>query len=473
MFDPNSLRLTLLGTLALALVGCAGPVLESPVPIGTVQTPQTDRAPASSVPSGPPIQAQPNSPTPTAPTPPLASLPQAPAPTAPPADRQVVGEPIPAPVEASQGRFVPVAWSDLPGWSQDPVGEWWPVFLRNCQGIAGRSNDRLPPSAPRTANQQVWAEVCAAAQTAQAQADPRRFVETRLRPWAVVAQADSTRPQTAMVTGYYEPLIRASRTAQGPFQWPLFGVPDDLLTIELGDLYPELRGQRVRGRLDGRRIVPYDTRAQIMSGQRSTPPVIVYTDDPVAGFFLQIQGSGRAELVAGPGQGQTIRLAYADHNGHPFVSIGRWLIERGELTLAQASMQGISDWVRRNPQRQDELFNVNPAMVFFREESVNPGEGPRGSMGVPLVAGRSIAVDPEVVAMGTPVFLETTRPLSSTPLRQLVFAQDTGGAIRGVGRTDFFWGFGAAAGEQAGRMRQAGRQWILWPVGHTPRRPRE
>lgn len=472
MFDPNTLRLTLFATIAAALAGCAGPVLEDSRPELIAQTPQTVIAApgATSTPtSGQPTPSEHSQTTPER----LASLPQVPTPPGPGVARPPTAEPIPAPVEASQAQFVPVNWSDLPGWTQDPVGEWWPVFLRNCQAIAARPNGRLPPSAPRTANPSLWTDICTAAQTAQAQADPRGFIQTRLQPWAVATQASVSRPQTAMVTGYYEPLIRASRIAVGPFQWPLFGVPGDLLTIELGDLYPELRGQRVRGRLDGRRIVPYDTREQIMSRGPERPPVIVYTDDPVAGFFLQIQGSGRAELVEGPGKGQTIRLAYADHNGHPFVSIGRWLIQQGELTLAQASMQGISDWIRRNPHRQDELFNVNPAMVFFREEAVTPGEGPRGSMGVPLVASRSIAVDPDVVAMGTPVFLETTRPLSETPLRRLVFAQDTGGAIRGVGRTDFFWGFGAAAGEQAGRMRQAGRQWILWPVGHTPRRPRD
>jgi membrane-bound lytic murein transglycosylase A len=377
---------------------------------------------------------------------------------------------VPAAAPAADARFHAARWQDLPGWGRDPARAWWPVFLRNCQAIAARPNPGLPPSAPRTVNEAVWRPVCEAARSTKAAANPQAFIEQHLRPWAVGTASSNGTAVSAMTTGYYEPLVNASRERRGRFQWPLYGVPDDLITVELGELYPELRGKRVRGRLEGRRLVPYDTRAEIESGQRSRPPVIVYTDDPIAAFFLQVQGSGRARLVEGPDAGRTIRLAYADHNGHPYVSIGRWLIERGELRLDQASMQGITAWTQRNPQRLQELLNVNPAMVFFREEALQGDEGPRGSMGVPLTAGRSIAVDPEVIGMGSPIWLATTRPLSNTPLQLLVFAQDTGTAIRGTGRTDYFWGFGAEAGEEAGRMRQAGQQWLLWPAGQTPGR---
>jgi membrane-bound lytic murein transglycosylase A len=163
-----------------------------------------------------------------------------------------------------------------------------------------------------------------------------------------------------------------------------------------------------------------------------------------------------------------MRVGYADHNGHPYRSIGRWLIDLGELTLEQASMQGIKAWVKRNPERANELLNQNPAYVFFRElPAASADDGPTGSLGVPLTAGRSIAVDPRTIPLGAPVFLATTWPLSTRPLHRLMLAQDTGSAIRGAVRADFFWGFGSDAAEQAGRMKQSGSLWLLWPTGEA------
>jgi len=242
------------------------------------------------------------------------------------------------------------------------------------------------------------------------------------------------------------------------YQWPLYTVPADLLTIDLGRVYPELAGKRVRGKLEGKRVVPYDSRSAIEAGRR--PPAIVYVNDPVDNFFLQVQGSGRVQLP----DGKTIRVAYADHNGHPYVSIGKWLADKGEMPIAQTSMQSIRAWAKRNPGRTQEMLNANPAMVFFAEEPIiDPEIGPKGAYGIPLMAQRSIAVDTNFVPLGTPVFLSTTMPASNTALNRLVFAQDTGTAIRGAARTDFYWGFGAAAGELAGRMKQTGQMWVLWP----------
>jgi membrane-bound lytic murein transglycosylase A len=163
--------------------------------------------------------------------------------------------------------------------------------------------------------------------------------------------------------------------------------------------------------------------------------------------------------------GETVRVAYADQNGHPYRSIGRYLVERGELSLEQASMQGIKAWVAANPTRVQELLNANPSYVFFREEKlIDPSSGPRGALGVPLTPQRSIAIDPQFIPLGVPVFLSTTLPNSTATLRRLVLAQDTGGAIRGAVRADFFWGFGQEAGEAAGRMKQSGQMWVLLPV---------
>jgi membrane-bound lytic murein transglycosylase A len=167
-----------------------------------------------------------------------------------------------------------------------------------------------------------------------------------------------------------------------------------------------------------------------------------------------------------------MRVGYADQNGHPFRSVARVLIDRGEMTLGEASMQGIRDWGRRHPDRLPQLLDENPSYVFFREVTPSaPGtleariDGPIGSLGVPLLAGRTIAVDARALPLGAPVFLATTEPLSDAPLHRLVMAQDTGGAIRGAVRADFFWGFGDEAGSLAGRMRQSGRMWLLWPKG--------
>ena len=266
-----------------------------------------------------------------------------------------------------------------------------------------------------------------------------------------------------MMTGYYEPLLRASRVKRGAFQTPLYGAPDDLLTIDLGDLHPELKGQRVRGRLEGKRVVPYASREDIASGKaKFTGKPLFFVEDPIEAFFLEVQGSGRLALD----DGTAARVNYADQNGHPYRSIGRWLVEKGEMKLEQASMQSIKEWAQRNPLRLNELLNVNPSVVFYREIRITPenlNDGPLGALGVPLTEGRSLAVDRNSVPLGAPVFLSTTYPLSNHPLNRLMVAQDVGGAIRGGVRGDYYWGSGAAAGAQAGRMRQQGQMWVLLP----------
>ena len=279
-----------------------------------------------------------------------------------------------------------------------------------------------------------------------------------LQPWRLV-NADGS--SSGLVTGYYEPLIRGRLGRDGVARWPIHGVPDDLVAVELTGVYPELSKFRLRGRVADGVLEPYWTRAQIMAlGDAFAAPVLLWAEDPIELFFLQVQGSGRVELP----DGRRVRIGYANHNGHPYVSIGRWLIAQGEMTLAQASMDGIKAWARANPSRLDELLGVNPGYVFFRQLPAGDG-GPLGALGVGLTAGRSIAVDPRSVPLGAPVFLDTTEPASQRPLRRLVAAQDTGGAIKGGVRADFFWGFGAEAGAMAGRMRQQGRMWVLLPLG--------
>ena len=365
------------------------------------------------------------------------------------------------PPRALDGKFVPVGWGALPGWQADSLDQVWKAFINNCKGLMRPVSGSL--AMPARATPRAWQPVCAAAQQAgypeEAEGTQvRQFLEAHLQPWRLADAAGA--PAKNTVTGYYEPLIRASRTRGGPYQWPLYARPADLLAIDLGSVYPELAGKRIRGKLDGDRVVPYDTRAQIASSSDRQPPVIVWADDPVEAFFLQIQGSGRAQLE----EGSMIRLAYADHNGQPYASIGRWLADKGELALAQTSMQNIKAWATRNPGRVQEMLNANPAMVFFREERiVDPQLGPKGAYSIPLISQRAVAIDTRFVPLGAPVYLATQYPSTNQPLRRLMFAQDTGAAIKGAARTDYYWGFGDEAGAQAGRMKQPGEMWVLWP----------
>lgn len=354
----------------------------------------------------------------------------------------------PEPAPAPQLRFEPAQWNDLPGWALDDTRAAWPALLASC------GTSRLGAA---------WGAFCGVARAVGAEdhVAQRALIETRLAPWHIVTVTGRERQEQGLITGYYEPVLNGSRTRGGPFQTPLHAVPDDLVTVELGDLYPALRGERVRGRLQGRRVTPYPDRAQLAGAGLPAGRQIVWVDSAADAFFLEIQGSGRVRLP----DGSVIRLAFADVNGHPYRAIGRYLVERGEMTVEQATAPGIRQWLAAHPERQAEVFNSNPSVVFFREEPIgDPAAGPRGALGVPLTAGRSVAIDPRLLPLGAPMYLATTEPLSGTPLERLVLAQDTGGAIRGALRADLFWGLGGEAGEAAGRMRHDGSLWLLWPA---------
>jgi membrane-bound lytic murein transglycosylase A len=341
-------------------------------------------------------------------------------------------------------------WADLPGWADEDAATTFATLVASCATLG---------------KQQVWRETCASARALLAQnlggASSRDWLESHLAPWQLV-NADGSR--TGTITGYYEPILRGSRQRQAPYLQPLYGVPDDLLVINLADVYPELKGMRLRGRLDGRKVVPYASRAEIARDEATrSSQALLWIDDAVELFFMQIQGSGQVDLD----DGSRIRVAYADQNGHPYHAIGKWLVDHGEMKLEQTSMQNIKAWAIANPMRLQELLNANPSMVFFRELPVE-GSGPPGALGLPLTPERSLAVDARTTPLGTPVWLATTYPSSERALTRLMLAQDTGGAIRGPVRADFFWGSGPVAGEQAGKMRQRGQMWLLLPTGHTP-----
>lgn len=356
--------------------------------------------------------------------------------TVPPTPPQPQPQP-PAPL------FTPVTFDALPGWQQDDLRQAWPAFQASCRALGAKPD---------------WKTPCAAGK----QVDPhdasaiRQYFETYFVPNLVRAPDGA---DAGLITGYYEPMLRGARRRGGAYQTPLYKVPDDLITVDLASVYPSLKGMRLRGRLVGKTVVPYGTRAEI---ERARLPgkELVWVDDPVEAFFLEVQGSGRVELD----DGETVRIAYADQNGHPYKAIGRWLIDQGELAPGAATAQGIKAWIAAHPARRQELLNVNPSYVFFREERLpDPAVGPKGALGVPLTPARSVAVDPAFLPLGVPLFLATTQPASDVPLQRLMLAQDTGGAIKGAVRADFFFGFGGQAADDAGRMKQRGQIWALLP----------
>ena len=356
----------------------------------------------------------------------------------------------PSATRPAEAKYQPMPFAAIPGWAGTTLAPGLRAFATGCARIS-------PASALRRA--------CEAARAlpAEDEAAARNFIEATFDAWSVVS-ADGA--ADGMVTGYYEPVLAGSRARSERFRFPVYGVPADLIAVDLEGANPDLKGLRLRGRLEGARLVPYWTRGEIEAATPFRAPVLAWVEDPVELFFLQIQGSGQIALETG----DRLRLGYGDQNGHPYRSLGRYLVDRREMTLDQASMQGIKAWAAANPRKLREALDFNPSYVFFREMP-DSGAGPVGTLGVPLTAGYSIAVDPRSIPLGAAVFLATTRPLSTQPMERLVAAQDTGGAIRGAVRADFYWGSGSEAGALAGRMRQQGRLWILWPRGEGPPKP--
>jgi membrane-bound lytic murein transglycosylase A len=365
--------------------------------------------------------------------------------TPPPKTTQAAPAPVVTPAPAPGPVLRPVAFSSLPGWDRDDLRDAWPAFLASCDVMVKRADWKEPCSVARTVDDASTRAI-------------RIFFEAFFMPQQVF-NPDGT--DNGLVTGYYEPLLNGSRKRGGPYQTPLHKVPDDLLTVDLGSIYPELKNMRLRGKLVGTKVVPYPARAELAKSGALAGSELIWVDNPVDAFFLQVQGSGRVQIADTK---ETVRVAYADQNGHPYRSIGRYLVDKGELTMDQASAQGIKAWLAANPKRQQELLNANPGYVFFKEEKLSdPRKGPKGALGVPLTPQRSVAVDPNYIPLGAPIFLSTTQPGSTVPLQRMMVAQDTGGAIKNAVRADFFWGFGAQAGEKAGRMKQRGMLWVLLP----------
>ena len=353
---------------------------------------------------------------------------------------------------APTARFEPESWSKLPGWRADDALAAWPAIIASCSALHAKPE---------------WQSFCGSVIAASPidSAFVRAFLEQHLQPYRVLRVTGHKREKTGLVTGYYEPLLRGSRERSDEFATPLYRRPEDLLIVDLAEVIPELKGRRVRGRVEGNKVVPYYSRAASREAPALAGHEIVWIDNALDAFMLEVQGSGRVQLTTG----EIIRLQYEDQNGHPYRSIGKYLADQGVMTIDQVNMPAIRAWLTSNPQRLHEVLDINPSMVFFREAPLDdPAVGPKGAMAVPLTAGRSIAVDPKFLKLGAPMFLATSAPGTGAPLQRLVVAQDTGGAIRGPIRADLFFGFGSEAGAQAGMMKYDGEMWLLWPKQAPP-----
>ena len=332
-------------------------------------------------------------------------------------------------------------WKDLPTVSDSDLLAGFEAWRSACE--------RLKRDA-------VWGATCEAAASVPSDAGQvRAFLQQQLQVYGLRSAENNA---SGLVTGYYEPVYPGSLTATDSAHVPVYGVPDDMVVVALDSVYPELKGKRLRGRLDGRVLRPYDT-AEVINRDGAKAPVLAWLTDPMDLQFLQIQGSGRIQLD----DGRQLRIGYADQNGHPYRPIGRWLVEQGQLKKEDVTMGSIHAWAQANPARVPELLASNPSYVFFSTRP-DSNEGPRGSLNVPLTAGYSVAIDRKVIPLGSLLWLSTTRP-DGSPVVRPVAAQDTGGAITGEVRADLFWGTGSEAGQLAGDMKQQGQIWLLWPKG--------
>ena len=402
----------------------------------------------------------PSSPAPVQPTLPPARCPDVPVaaptateppkPTAPPEEKLVLER---------------VQFSELPGWADDAVEEAIPPLLRSCSKLLASADD-APVGRTEVGGLVVdWRRACKrASELAKGdRAAARALFETEFVPLL----AKNNDEPNGKFTGYYETALRGSKRRHGNYQTPLYRPPHDLVTVELSKFISDGKGRQLVGRLVRDHLEPYDTRAQIVGGSLAKKNLeLIWVDDPIDAFFVQIQGSGKVTLDTGG----EIRIGFAGKNGRPYTAIGRVLVEQGILTKQTASMQGIREYLLAHPECADEVMNANESYVFF---DINRGDGPMGTQGVALVAGRSLAVDRELIPLSAPIWLDTTAPIagkdSEQPLRRLVIAQDTGGAIRGPVRGDVFWGGDASATEIAGRMNSRGRYFVLLPVAAADR----
>jgi len=355
--------------------------------------------------------------------------------------------------------LIPAAFEDLPGWRDDAAASVLPALLKSCDRFAKLPFDRSIGAEGWGGVAADWNGPCGAAR--RLPAGDHEAARAYFRQWFQPYLATNNGVAEGTFTGYYEPELAGSRQRQGRFTVPLLARPKDLVIADLGQLRPDLGRDQLAGRVVDGRLEPYPTRAEIEAGRLGTlAQPLLWLNDPVDAHILHIQGSGRIRFDDGTVQ----RIGVAASNGHKFVGLGKLLADAGKVE-AGSTMPSIRAWLKAHPAEAQPLMAANPRYIFYR---LVEGDGPVGSQGVALTPERSLAVDPKFVPLGVPLWLDTTAP-SGQVLRRLVVAQDTGAAIKGPVRGDYFWGAGEPAFEQAGRMKSTGRYWLLLPKERSPR----
>lgn len=355
----------------------------------------------------------------------------------------------------------PVPFSSIKGWDKDDQAKALPAFKKSCEVFQKREGTYPLEIAGNVSD---WIPICEKlddlpkGDTKAA----RKFFETYFTAYQIREDGKSK----AFFTGYYEPEIRGSYEQTSQFNVPVYKKPEDLIVVEdLGIFNPALRGRRISGRIKDGKLVPYDSHEQILHGSLQNQGLeLLWTDSHVDHFFAQVQGSTKVRMT----DGTIKRIGYAGSNGHPYTSIGKFLVQKGAFTVEQASMQAIRKWFQENPDQVESILSENASFIFFRELESADEDGPEGTMGVSLTPRRSLAVDQKFTPLGIPVWIDFGHPVRDKKSQRLVVAQDTGGAIKGPLRADMFWGSGAKATEYAGQMRSQGEMYILLPKHLNP-----
>lgn len=343
-----------------------------------------------------------------------------------------------------------VEYSAIEGWGEDDHAAAFAAFHKSC--------GRLRSLAPSEENVMAVCDLAAMLGGKLAKDDARRFFEANFKPYIV------KRPETgAMLTGYYEPEVKGALKPQGPFQVPIYAMPQDLVLVRKAADRKALPVELTAARATAEGLVPFFTRREIEEGALSGRGLeIAYLSDPYEAFVMQVQGSGLIRLPDGKG----LRIGFAGKNGHPYTSIGKILIEKGELPAGAASLDAVLRWLRADPERGRKLMWENKSYPFFRVlETTEHGEGAHGSLGLPLTPGRSLAVDPRYHQLGLPIWVSAPelKDEKGRLIKRLMIAQDTGSAIRGPVRGDLFWGSGEKAGSFAGQTRHLCDFYVLIP----------
>lgn len=355
-------------------------------------------------------------------------------------------------------------FSDIEGWDADDHAAALAAMRQSCAILARIPDDRSLRGDPRLALTAADLKpVCAEAENT-AESAAKSFFESAFVPF----HTRNGTEETGLITGYFEPEMKGSRTRSEAYPASVLARPDSLVMVELGDFRESLRGQRIAGRVANGRLEPFADRSAIVEGALDGEGLeLIWLPSAIDAFFLEIQGSGRVVLQEGPDAGQVIRLSYAGQNGHPYTAIGRPLIDRGHIPREEMSMAAIRTWLETNPDEAQEVMNLNASFVFFTELAVeHPELGPPGAQSALLTPHRSIAVDRKHHALGLPFWFELPNPSPADPdgpIRRLMMAQDTGGAIRGPVRADYFAGIGDEAGVIAGHMQDQGSLTVLLP----------